>query len=94
MALEKNAIFRRLQKIEWIRVFETDSNMILLKIDNNPDEVEHELRRAGLDIRRCGDINGLDSSFFRISVMKHENNLKLLSVLSRLHQEGIVTKAR
>jgi len=81
MALEKKAIARRLQKIEWIRVYDTDSNIILLKIDKDPEELAQRLRRAGLDVRDCGDITGLDRSFFRISVMKHENNLKLMSAL-------------
>ena len=82
MAFEKKAIVRRLQKIEWIRVYDTDSNIILLKLDKYSEELAQRLRGAGLDIRDCGEITGLDRSFFRISVMKHENNLKLMSVLN------------
>jgi threonine-phosphate decarboxylase len=82
---EKKTIFRMLRKIDWIRVFETDTNIFLVKIDKDPEEVALKLKRAGLDIRDCGDIAGLDRSFFRISVMKHEYNLKLISVLNSLN---------
>ena len=77
-------IIRMLNKIEWIKIYDTDTNIILIKINKNSDEVAQKLKGAGLDIRDCGDIKGLDRSFFRISVMKHENNLKLISALSSL----------
>jgi len=85
VSAEKKTIFRMLRKIDWIRVYETDTNIFLAKIDKDPEEVAGKLRRADLDIRDCGDIKGLDRSFFRISVMKHENNLKLISVLKSLN---------
>lgn len=84
MASEKKMIFRMLRKIDWIRVYETDANIFLIKINKDTDEVALKLKSAGLDIRDCGDIKGLDRSFFRISVMKHENNLKLISALNSL----------
>lgn len=85
MSAEKKTIFRLLRKIDWIRVYETDTNIFLVKIDKDPEEVALKLKRAGLDIRDCGDIKGLDRSFFRVSVMKHENNLKLISALNSLN---------
>ncbi len=84
--LEKKAMIRLLNKIEGIRVYDTDTNIILVKLDNNPEEVTQKLRRAGFGVRDCGEIKGLDRSFFRISVLKHENNLKLISALKRFYQ--------
>jgi threonine-phosphate decarboxylase len=81
---EKKMIIKMLHEIKWIRLYDTDTNMLLMKIDKNSDEVAGQLRRAGLDIRNCTDIIGLNSSFFRISVMKHENNLQLISALRKL----------
>lgn len=86
MLFEKKAMMRMLNKIEWIRVYDTDTNIILVKIDNNPDRVAEKFKRAGLSIRDCSEIKGLDKSFFSVSVLKHENNLKLISVLSSLYQ--------
>jgi threonine-phosphate decarboxylase len=86
MLFEKKTIMRMLSKIEWLRMYDTDVNIFLIKIDKNPEEVAQKLRRAGLDIRDCDEIKGLDRSFFRISVMKHENNLKLISTLSSLYK--------
>ena len=84
MLIEKKAMMIRLNKIEWIRVYDTDTNIILVKIDENPDRVAEKLKRAGLSIRDCSEIKGLDKSFFSISVLKHETNLKLISCLSYL----------
>jgi threonine-phosphate decarboxylase len=83
---EKTAIFRMLKKIKWLRVYDTDSNIILVKIDKDVDEVTRTLRRAGFVIKDCGDISGLGRSFFRISVMQHEKNLKFIAALNRLNQ--------
>jgi len=84
MLREKKMIIRRLDKIEWLKLYNTDTNIILIKINKNSDEVTQRLRRAGLDIKDCGEIKGLDRSFLRLSVMKHEKNLKLISVLNSL----------
>jgi threonine-phosphate decarboxylase len=84
MSVEKKMIFRMLHKLAWIEVYETDTNIFLVRTDKDPEAVSLKLKRAGLDIRDCSDIKGLDRSFFRISVMKHEYNLKLISALKSL----------
>jgi threonine-phosphate decarboxylase len=88
MLFEKKMILRRLNKIEWIKIYDTDTNIILIKINKNSYEVTQRLREAGLDIRDCDEIKGLDRSYLRISVMKHENNLKLISALSSFKLDG------
>ena len=84
MLREKKMIIQRLNKIQWIKTYDTDTNILLIKINKNSDEVAQKLRKAGLDIRDCGEIRGLDRTYLRLSVMKHENNLKLISVLGSL----------
>ena len=86
MLSEMKMLKRMLGKIEGLRMYDTDINIFLIKINKKPEEAAQELRRAGLDIRDCDEIKGLDRSFFRISVMKHENNLKLISTLSSLYK--------
>jgi len=86
MLFEKRMLMKMFHKIKWITVYNTDANIILIKIGKSPDEVMKELRSAGLDIRDCRGIKGLDSSFFRVSVMKHDKNLKLISLLNGLSQ--------
>lgn len=81
---EKKLIIRKLNKVEWIKIYDTDTNIILIKINKNPDEVARKLITAGLDVKDCCGIKGLDRSYLRLSVMKHENNLKLISVLCSL----------
>jgi len=84
MLSEKKMIIRRLNKIEWVKTYDTDTNIVLIKINENSDEVAQKLRSAGLDIKDCSGIEGLDSSYLRLSIMKHENNLKLISALRSL----------
>lgn len=86
MLFEKKALMRIFNKIEWITAYDTDTNIILIKINKNHELVMQELKRAGLFVRDCAEIRGLDKSFFRISVMKHENNLKLISVMKKVYQ--------
>jgi len=88
MLSEKKMIIRMLNKIEWIKTYDTDTNIVLIKINKDSDEVAQKLRSSGLDIKDCGEIKGLDKSYLRISVMKHENNLKLISDLSSLKLDG------
>ena len=83
---EKNMIVRMLRKIKWLKACDTDTNIILVKIDKDAAEVTQKLRRAGFAIKDCSDISGLDRSFFRISVMKHEKNLKFIAALNSLYQ--------
>ncbi len=72
-----------LRKTDRIQVYDSDTNLFLVKTENDPQETGMKLRRAGLDIMNCGCIQGLDSSFFSIAVMKHEDNLKLISALRK-----------
>jgi threonine-phosphate decarboxylase len=83
IAHEKSLLFRMLSKIERIHIYDSDTNLFLVRTENSPDETGVKLRRAGLDIMNCGNIKGLDSSFFIIAVMKHENNLKFISALKK-----------
>jgi threonine-phosphate decarboxylase len=89
---EKYMIIRMLNKIKWIRVYESDTNILLIKVAHDADEFNQKLRRAGFDIKDCGDIGGLGRSFFRLGVMKHENNLKLIAVLNRFDQSNKTRK--
>ena len=89
---EKNMMIRMLNKIKWITVYESDTNILLIKVAHDADEFIQKLRRAGFDIKDCGDICGLGSSFFRLGVMKHENNLKFIAALSRFTQSNKARK--
>ena len=82
---ERKLLLRALKKIPWIQVYDTDTNIILIKADKNIDEIIQTVNKARIAIKDCRDIEGLDRAFFRISIMKHEYNLKFISVLSGLH---------
>jgi threonine-phosphate decarboxylase len=81
---ERCLITRALGKMNRVRVYDTDTNVLLVKTDEDPDKVSRELIKAGLDIRNCGRIKGLDSSFFSVAVMKHEDNLNFISTFKKM----------
>jgi histidinol-phosphate/aromatic aminotransferase/cobyric acid decarboxylase-like protein len=80
---EKKLITRMLGKIDGISVYDSETNVFLVKIPDNPEETVRKFKSAGLDIRNCAGINGLDSSFYSIALMKHEDNLKMISALKK-----------
>jgi histidinol-phosphate/aromatic aminotransferase/cobyric acid decarboxylase-like protein len=40
--------------------------------------------KDGIMIRRCANFHGLDDSYFRIAVRKHEDNAELTAALKRI----------
>ncbi|MGC2062136.1 MAG: aminotransferase class I/II-fold pyridoxal phosphate-dependent enzyme [Thermodesulfovibrionales bacterium] len=78
---ERRLLFFALRKIGGITVFDSDSNVYLMKIDSRREEILSRLNRAGFLIQDCGDIEGLDNNYLRMSVMSHDKNRKLVRIL-------------
>ncbi len=74
---EKKNLLRDIRKIKGIVPFDSDTNIILLKAPGMAAVIAEQAGRSGLAAQLCGDIDGLDDSYLRISVMRHEHNLKL-----------------
>jgi threonine-phosphate decarboxylase len=78
---EKRLIARALKKVDRISFHESDSNVFLVKLDCPEKNVPAVLAKAGFLISDCGDIEGLGANYLRLSVMSHDQNLKLLRIL-------------
>ena len=63
-----------------IKNYPSDANFILFRADKNLGE---RMLREKILLRCCEDYSGLDGSFYRIAVKKHEENEILISVLRR-----------
>ena len=63
-----------------IKNYPSDANFILFRADKNLGE---RMLKEKILLRCCDDYSGLDSSFYRIAVKKHEENEILISVLRR-----------
>lgn len=63
-----------------VKSYPSDADFILLRADERLGEA---LLREGILVRCCGDYSGLDGSFYRIAVKKHEENEVFVSALRR-----------
>ena len=78
---ERRLLFYALRKISGLTVFASDSNVFLMKVASHRENILSRLNRAGFLIRDCGDIEGLDNNYLRMSVMSHDKNRKLVKIL-------------
>ncbi len=78
---EKRLFIKSLKRIEGITYYESDSNVLLIKLEYPDEGLLKSLARAGFFIRDCRMVKGLDRSFLRLSIMDHDKNNKLLRIL-------------
>jgi histidinol-phosphate/aromatic aminotransferase/cobyric acid decarboxylase-like protein len=62
-------------------VYGSDTNYMLLK--SVPDLYERLLER-GILVRRCANFSGLDETYFRIAVRRHEDNEELIKIIGEV----------
>ncbi len=82
---ERDFMVQALSAINAIEVFPSAANYLLFRIRNNsePMDLYQYLISQSLLIRNCGNFNGLDESFFRISFKERKENQKLTDSISR-----------
>ncbi len=81
---EKAQFARLLTELGGLRVFPSETNFLLIKIQNpkvTSTALREELAKEGLLIRDCCTFVGLDNSFFRVTVRSAEDNLKLVRAI-------------
>lgn len=81
---EMNFLKDQLSKISKIKVYPSYGNFILCEIlspDIDSDILYLELIKKGIAIRNCSSFNGLGNKFFRVCVLKHEDNSRLMDEL-------------
>ena len=64
-----------------VRVYRSDTNYLLIK--SEPGLYERLLEK-GILIRRCANFSGLDDTYFRIAVRKHDDNVELIKILRQV----------
>lgn len=80
---ERVCMINEINKIDGIKAFNSDANFILVRFENINvlDVKENLLKRAGLLIRDASNFIGLDSSFARVAIKNHEQNIVLVDAL-------------
>ena len=81
---EKERFKRALREISSIKVYESEANFFLCRLNNlDANHLRDYLIKKGIYIRTCEDFYGLDSSFIRLAVRTREENMKLVTELIR-----------
>ncbi len=76
---EREYLTSELRKLG-IKVFDSDTNFILLRMSEGHD-LYHMLLNNHILIRDCSTFEGLPGGFYRIAVKDHESNKKLLQFM-------------
>jgi threonine-phosphate decarboxylase len=87
IAEEKRLLYRAVGRMSKVKIYASDTHVMLVRIVDHAADVVRIAEQQGLAVESCSGINCLDSSFLRISVMRHEHNLKLINLLKRVCAE-------
>ncbi len=85
-AKERKFMLENLAIIKNIKVYDTNTNFILIKLKNKKaNELRQELFLKGdILVRDASNFKSLDDSYIRIAIKTHEENLKLLSQINKI----------
>ena len=86
---ERIFLKKSLEEIPHLRVFDTDSAFMLVKIDDILGMSARDLKKKlildyGIVIRDASNFLGLNSKYFRIAVKRHKDNLLLIESLEEI----------
>lgn len=90
---EEKVLFKKaISRLPGMVMYDSDTNIFLLKSAGLAEEIARKADRAGLAVEQCTDIVGLNGQFLRVSVMKHDHNLKLIKLLNMICLEKVDRK--
>lgn len=87
MSEERKYLDNELRKISGINVYESHGNFILCEIkesDMTAGKLYDMLLKEGIVIRNCSSFEGLSDKFFRVCILKHEENELLIHEINKI----------
>ncbi|MGL4914010.1 MAG: pyridoxal phosphate-dependent aminotransferase [Romboutsia sp.] len=83
---ERKFMLQELRNIKNIQVYDTDTNFILIKLnDRRSNEIKVELLNKGkILVRDASNFIGLDESYIRVAIKSHEENKILIKHMKKL----------
>jgi threonine-phosphate decarboxylase len=84
VAREKGFIKKEAGRIAGLKLYDSDANILLMKADERAAAVAGASKPTGLAVELCDDVEGLGAAFFRVSIMRHEHNLKFIKLLRKI----------
>ena len=87
---ESEFLYGELSRIAALKPYPPEANFILVKVERGTSsrKLQEDLARRGILIRDCSNFAGLNDTFFRVSVRKREENLRLIDSLREATQGG------
>ena len=84
---EKRRLQQAVAGIPGIALYGSDSNVLLFKHHPCMTSVVHMARKAGLAAELYERQDGAEPALLRISIMRHEHNLRLIRILKKVCAE-------
>lgn len=87
MLKERDYLFTELKKLNGIKVYSSQGNFILCEIESkaiNSSQLREKLIPKKIIIRDCSSFDGLDKFFFRVCILKPEENKILIEELKNI----------
>ena len=80
---EKGFIYKELQKFQYIKVYKTECNFILIKLSNiSSESLREKMIERNVLIRDASNFKFLDYHFVRLAIKDRKSNLKMLETLA------------
>ncbi|MCL5674628.1 MAG: pyridoxal phosphate-dependent class II aminotransferase [Candidatus Omnitrophica bacterium] len=86
---ERKYLFDEISKTGCFIPYPSVANFLLIKIikkELTSSIIAESLIKNGLLIRDCSNFRGLDDKFFRVAVLSHKDNVKLISSLKKSYK--------
>ncbi len=80
-------LINSISKLDDFICYDSSTNFILIKANLNVDILQKKLITKKILIRNCSNFRGLNSSFFRVSIRTHKENLKLVKALESVSRK-------
>lgn len=83
---ERKFMLEELRKISRLKVYDTDTNFVLIKLDDDEaNSLKLELfEKYNILIRDASNFNGLDKSYIRVAIKSHNDNKVLIESLRKI----------
>ena len=84
---ERDYLYKSLNEFKNLKVYESKGNFILCKLEDKimtAHELREKLIPKKIIIRDCQSFDGLDEYYFRVCVLKPEDNRYLINSLKEL----------
>ena len=78
---ESDYLRRRIDRIPGFECYDSQTNFILIRTEDDSARVQKRLLRHGILVRDCSNFRGLDNHHIRIAIRPHRDNQRLVAAM-------------